>query len=201
MRYLPVYRATAAVLLALFFGATAPLQAALKLNLIGTPGGSEIAFSATGSTTVVSAFGSSNFKFETSTAYRDLSGYSASFSTPISFTNETSSTTAPLDYVVFFHNVGTYGIEFNSSTNLLPGSQDAAVSWSGSGTVLLPVFANFDDFVPGTYELVSPYFADPLQLSIQVAAVPETTSLLAWTMVLGGIGLIASQRQMFRGTP
>lgn len=34
-----------------------------------------------------------------------------------------------------------------------------------------------------------------------VAAVPEATSILAWTMVLGGIGLIAYKRQMFSGTP
>lgn len=43
--------------------------------------------------------------------------------------------------------------------------------------------------------------AESIEVVSPVAAVPEATSILAWTMALGGIGLIAYQRNMFSGTP
>lgn len=55
----------------------------------------------------------------------------------------------------------------------------------------------------GRVELEGTFFAiQDIQFNLaQASVVPETTSILAWTMVLGGIGLIAYQRNMFSDTP
>lgn len=67
----------------------------------------------------------------------------------------------------------------------------------GGGTITLLTDSNTVEF-NGSYD--NEVFYRNL-LKSEPAAVPEATSLLAWTVVLGGIGLILYQRQMFGGPP